>query len=561
MGDVAALASMKWVELRNRARLFGRQSRFKILVISAFSVAFWISLYKLFYAGLSFLHMMAVGYSFSDMMGAMFYIFFLALTVMLVFSNAIIGYTSLFRSRETAFLLTMPARPETVFLYKFTEGLAFSSWAFLFLGTPLMAAYGRFFDASWGFFLGSLAFLAAFMFIPAALGTMAAMVVTVYIPRTRRGLLIGFSVAAMLAVLVVVSRVLALRGTQAVDLKLAIEVFESIRFSRHPLLPSCWLSKGILSLSSGDGAGALFFFGLISANSLFLVVLAHVMSSWLMMRGWFVSQGLRSQRRYGERGAVDAVFSRLLFFVHPSVRLIVVKDVKSFIRDPVQWSQFLIFFGLLGIYFLNLRTFAYEERDILWKNVIAQMNLLATSLTLATFASRFIFPQLSLEGRRFWVIGMAPMEREKILFGKLALSFTCSLLISEALIALSSWMLRTPPALAVLHAVSLFGICLGLSGLSVGLGAIYPDFGEDNPSKIVSGFGGTLNLVLSLLFVVAVLAAQAAPCFLYYGRGAISSATFRWVIVGAMGGIAALSLVACLVPMSLGLRAIRRLEI
>ena len=261
------------------------------------------------------------------------------------------------------------------------------------------------------------------------------------------------------------------------------------------------------------------------------------------------------------RGFVDRVFSSILFFADRNVRLIVIKDVKSFIRDPVQWSQFLIFFGLLAIYFLNLRWFAYDEKDIFWKNLVAQMNLLATSLTLATFASRFIYPQLSLEGRRFWVIGMAPMTREKILFGKLALSFTCSLMISEALIALSSAMLGTPPTLAILHSVSLFGICLGLSGLAVGVGAIYPNFSEDNPSKIVSGFGGTLNLVLSLIFVLTVLAAQAIPCFLYYGRWEITVDRFRFSIVLSMVVIALLSLAACLIPMSLGLKALKRLEI
>ncbi len=561
MGDVAALASMKWAELRNRARLFGRQSRFKVAVIAVFSIAFWVSLYKLFLMGLRFVQGISVGYSFSDLIAAMFYIFFFALTVMLIFSNAIIGYTSLFKSRETAFLLSMPARPESVFLYKFAESLAFSSWAFLFLGTPLMAAYGRISEAGWGFYLGSAAFLAAFMFIPAVLGTLLAMVITVYAPRTRRSLVIGGAVAAMLAVLVVATKLLTLRGGQAADLKLAIEVFESISFSRNPLLPSFWVSKGILAMADGHLMTSLFFFGLIAANGFFLTCVAHAASGRLVLRGWHASQGLKSGRKYGDRGWTDHLFGGMLFFVDRNVRLIVVKDIKSFMRDPVQWSQFLIFFGLLAIYFLNLRTFAYEERDIFWKNLIAQMNLLATSLTLATFASRFIFPQLSLEGRRFWVIGMAPMAREKILFGKLALSFTCSLLISEALIALSSWMLRTPATLAALHSVSLFGICLGLSGLAVGLGAIYPNFSEDNPSKIVSGFGGTLNLVLSLLFVLAVLVAQAVPCFLYYGRYFLTSESFRWIIVAAMVGIALVSLLACLIPMSLGLRAIKRLEI
>jgi ABC-2 type transport system permease protein len=328
-----------------------------------------------------------------------------------------------------------------------------------------------------------------------------------------------------------------------------------------PLLPSYWLSKGILELSAQRYAGAGFFLLLILSNVVFLCALAHALSASWLPRGWYASQGLRSARRYAGRSWIDGFVRVILFFVDPRVRSIVAKDLKSFTRDPVQWSQFLIFFGLLGIYFLNLRTFAYEDRDFFWKNLIAQMNLLATSLTLATFASRFIFPQLSLEGRRFWVVGMAPMEREKILFGKLALSFLSTLLISETLIGISSFMLRTPLALATLHAVALFGICLGLSGLSVGLGAVYPNFAEDNPSKIVSGFGGTLNLVLSLIFVLLVLAAQAIPCFYYFGRWALTGAQFRGVIVGCMAGIAVLSLVACLAPMTLALRRVRQLEI
>jgi hypothetical protein len=77
----------------------------------------------------------------------------------------------------------------------------------------------------------------------------------------------------------------------------------------------------------------------------------------------------------------------------------------------------------------------------------------------------------------------------------------------------------------------------------------------------VSGFGGTLNLILGLLFVVAVLAVQAVPCFLYYGKGWFTAATFRWVVAGSMTAIAALSLAACLIPFALGLRSLKRLEL
>ena len=42
-----------------------------------------------------------------------------------------------------------------------------------------------------------------------------------------------------------------------------------------------------------------------------------------------------------------------------------------------------------------------------------------------------------------------------------------------------------------------------LNGLAVGLGVLYPNLKEANPSKIVSGFGGTLCLVLSFLYILA----------------------------------------------------------
>src|SRR5262249_57031371 len=52
---------------------------------------------------------------------------------------------------------------------------------------------------------------------------------------------------------------------------------------------------------------------------------------------------------------------------------------------------------------------------------------------------------------------------------------------------------------------------LGLSGLSVGLGAWMPNFQERDPSKIAVGFGGTLNLVAGLVYLLLVIGLLAMP--------------------------------------------------
>jgi len=236
------------------------------------------------------------------------------------------------------------------------------------------------------------------------------------------------------------------------------------------------------------------------------------------------------------------------------------KDWRLFARDPVQWSQCAILFGLMGFYVLNLRSFAYHSAQPLWRNLTALLNLTATSLVLATVTTRFIFPLLSLEGRRFWLLGLAPVTRRAILWSKFAFSFFAALVITAPLIFLSDMMLRLPTATAWHHVAATAMICFGVSGLSVGLGAVYPNWREQNPSKIVSGFGGTLNLLVSIAFVLTVVMLTVLPYALAVQALASGASAAPPRLAYGIAGAGVVSLVAGLLPMHLGLRALRRLE-
>jgi hypothetical protein len=45
-------------------------------------------------------------------------------------------------------------------------------------------------------------------------------------------------------------------------------------------------------------------------------------------------------------------------------------------------------------------------------------------------------------------------------------------------------------------------LAIGLNALAVGLGVLFPNLDESNAAKIVSGFGGTLCLVGSFIFIL-----------------------------------------------------------
>src|SRR6185436_20971632 len=124
--------------------------------------------------------------------------------------------------------------------------------------------------------------------------------------------------------------------------------------------------------------------------------------------------------------------------ISPQMTALVFKDVRIFWRDPAQWTQFMIFFGLLCIYVANLRNVAFEFKQPYWETLISYLNLAASALTLSTLTTRFVFPQFSLEGRRLWIIGLAPFGLDKVLLQKFWMSCLTATVVTTVLMIVSS---------------------------------------------------------------------------------------------------------------------------
>ena len=54
-------------------------------------------------------------------------------------------------------------------------------------------------------------------------------------------------------------------------------------------------------------------------------------------------------------------------------------------------------------------------------------------------------------------------------------------------------------------------ISTGLNALALSLGALLPNFRENNTAKIVSGFGGTLCLIMSFFYIISSIAILTVP--------------------------------------------------
>ncbi|MBL69460.1 MAG: hypothetical protein CMO74_13615 [Verrucomicrobiales bacterium] len=253
----------------------------------------------------------------------------------------------------------------------------------------------------------------------------------------------------------------------------------------------------------------------------------------------------RKQERF-RHGPLDRL-SGWLPLISPDTRALLLKDIRVFCRDTAQWGQSLMLFGILGLYFMNMHYFTQKLSNF-WIYVITYMNFAVCALNLATLTTRFVYPQFSLEGKRVWIIGLAPMGLVRVVLVKVGLATAISLLVTLPLIWLSCHMLDLPIRQTLYFIFAITLMALTLNSLAVGMGVLYPNLKEDNPSKIVSGFGGTFCLVLSFVYIGA--------CIMFLGMA--SPWGSPWHLLGmpplekrlvAFGGFLLLSLSLGLFPL------------
>lgn len=547
-------------------------SRLRLTLVVLLSGMFWAALYGLFVEGFGFLDALH-----AEVISLLFNAFFASLMVMLVFSTGILVYTGMYCSTESRLLLTLPVRAETIHAHKFREAMWFSSWGFVLLGSPMLAAYGVVRHAAWPYFILMLPFMISFVFIPASVGSIICMTLVAWMPRLRlHALTIGVTIACIAALVIGWSMFHQVK-VDAMSAAWFERTFARLAVTEQKLFPSWWLSTGLIEAARTERDGtvlaasffeSLKFLALLIANALALQHLAGWVARIAYRKGFSqLASEIPSRRRRPLRW-FDRALGHAGFAAGRPLRLLLVKDFRLFRRDVSQWSQFAIFFGLLGLYFFNLRAFNYNNA---YASMIGYLNLAVVGLILSTFTTRFVYPMISLEGRRFWILGLLPVHRDQIVWSKFLFSFVGSLGPCCSLVLLSDGMLGLPWPLIAQHELCCLMLCMGLSGIAVGLGARMPDLRESSPSKISSGFGGTLSLVVSSLFIMATVMLAAVPTHLFLlshtlGPGFISQhgilgwAGGPWGAIAGSVAVVGLGVAATFVPLVLGLRAFRRLE-
>jgi len=560
--------------LRARLTKLVTASKLMALTLGLFLVAYTATAYLLFRRGLIYFGQLpaAGGLLVDRMMHVVFFCFL----VMLMFSVAVTGYIALYRSRDTRWLLTLPISHRILFLWKIFEATAFSSWGLLFITAPLLAAFAEIRGAGAGFYLRTAAGLLPFLLISSTIAALLMLTTVRWV--TRRQLIVFGIVAGLLSVIGIARTVLHEREiTERVGFSAALtfqQVLKHTDISVNRGVPSTWYASSLIDWSRPR---RLTRSRLEPALLLSWALMGMLATAWLGRR-WFYPSWNHSVQNFAIAalrrrppaadelpGLVErhrprtTLLSRI--FGRP-LAAITRKDFLSFLREPAQWIQFLVVFGLLMLYATGLRRLNQhldQPRDLY---LVAYLNLAVCALALSTLTTRFIYPQFSMEGRRLWILAMSPLSLSTVVLQKFLLNtfFTSLAVAAIILISGNTLNLSLPDTLFFTFAMLL--LALGLNAMAVGFGVLFPNFEETNAAKIVSGFGGTLCLVMSFVYIVIFLLLLAWARFEVFKENELPA---HWLdgpnAPLALGVTVVLSGILTVGPLFFAMKRLKRLEI
>jgi len=477
-----------------------------------------------------------------------FFVFF----IMLTFSNIITSFSTFYNNKELNFLFSLPIKPTAIYLAKFFENSVYASWATMIIGLPLIVAYGVVTKLNFLYYIISIFSIFIYILIPAALASILMFLILSIFPKLKPRDVI------LLSLIFIV-------GLSFLYIKInnpsLLKIFETeneqelLRFAANlttvggKYVPSTWLGN-ILKGFKFTETNWLFNFLLLFFSSLSTLIIAFFFAHILYHQSW-LGIGEHATKK-------KSIKSPLTRYQHSDTKAFIFKDILLFIREPTQWVQLSVFVILLIIYIFSLKRTPLYFGFPLWRTIVSFANFAYISFVLATLGVRFIFPAISLEHDGLWLITSSPLSFKRIIKIKYFFNLILAIIIIEGLLIFSNIFIKTDQRLYLLMPIIGLFVAASLVSINLGLGSGFPQFSEDNPSKIAAGSGGIIAALTSVAYVGISIIILAIPAYNYLTNKYFNRPTNMLLIFLSVITFLVINIIAIVLPLQLGIKALEK---
>lgn len=535
--------------------------RIRYLLFAAIGFAFWIGVFLIFYRVLNYFQGIE---EFGDVLARkLLSMVLLTSFSLLLFSSIVSSLSKLYLSRDLLLVHSVPVAEGKIFLSRWLESTADSSWMVIVFSLPVFLSYGVVYHAGPFFYWTAGMALIPLCLIASALSALAVVVAAVLLPAGRiRTLLVFFGLLLIMALILAFRLMRPERLVNPETFATLVLYLREMGTPGSPLLPTTWAFDSLNAALSGRTGESLFHLSLAWSCAAALGFIVTWAAGALYFAGYTKAQ-TSAERLFPFRERPRRSRHRLLERFSGPAGAFAVKEFKTFFRDQTQWPQLFLIGALIAIYLYNFSVLPLGQakiKTIYLQNIFSFLNMGLAAFVLTAVAARFVYPAVSFEGDAFWIVRAAPLPLRTFLWVKFAVYYLPLLILAEVLIVSSNILLRVTPFMMALSVVTVFLMVPGVVALGVGLGAAYPDFQSENPSQSVTSFGGLLFMLLAAGFISAVIVLEAGPVYALFMAGlhgrSLSGLQWVWVVV-SFALVVLLCALAVVLPMRLGERRLR----
>lgn len=515
---------------------------------------------------------------FHRFIGMLLFVFFITINL----GNMVVSFSTLYRSPEMSFLLTSPVSYLNIFVIKFLDNFFYSSGTLFMVGFSVLLGYGTYFNLPWHFYLVMMAgVLVPFMFLAACLA------VIILLLLMKLASKVNFRLLAAGIVLLYIGQIYFYFKVSS-PVHLVQEVmkyypnvdlyFGMLDPLAVKLLPNFWVSEIMYFYVTNKYAAVIQYSSLLILSTAGLFVFALALANGIFYSTWITSLSIKSLTvRSLELKNTFFSFGKRSWF-SPQMEVLLKKELWQFLREPSQWIHFSVMMALLIVFLMSVSSLSIKLESPELKAIVYLIVFIFNIFLINSIALRFGFPMVSLEGNAYWSIRSAPISTTTMYW----LKFSVVMIFLVVLSMLIAWLSNIPylyaqkvinqfpkppstiephTSIKILAYYSILItpiITVTLVSINVGLGSVYSNFIEKNPIRIASSQGATMTFLLSVVYLVIILAVYYLPATMMF-VSASKNSPVNWKMLNFVFLIITVpSLIIFGISHLLGIRSLRR---
>lgn len=473
------------------------------------------------------------------------FIFFMTVNI----GNIVVSYSTFFKSKEVAFLLTQPVSFVQIFIVKFFDNFFYSSSTLLLIVSAALTGYTSYFNLPWFFIPFSIIVLILpFMFIAGTLGAIILLVIMRFAASFGIKKVL-FTIAAFYIFAIILFYIFS-SPVQIVTK--VFEYFPNINnyfgFLESPvikLLPNHWVADSLYWISSGKYLAAGWSVFLLIVFAILFFLLALFLAKKWFYKSWLIFLNLSNELSVKRKRFRSTAFSfEKKSSFKPKREALVKREILMFIREPSQWSHFLVMTFLITVFVLsisNIDVLLLNAFNVNLKTLIYLFIYMFNVFLIASMSLRFIFPLVSLEGETIWKIRSAPLNYKKLMLTRLTIYFFIILIIGQILNFVSNYQFSI--VLAAISQLNTVFVTITLVSFNFGMGAAYANYKEKNPIRVASSQGASFTFLFTIIYLIFLIILMFGPLSNYFAAidkrsfSSVSQLLYTSLILGAIAFI------------------------